>query len=164
MSFTLVRSHTFWKEIPVNYGKLNLSVSEIKGIHRDVCGAISTWHSLAHWGNRQETHGVAAWWKVGDWSIFTGLVEWILYWPASNWRFFGGKKHTACCLLKTKYLAVWWKEVLKLNIVIWRENLCASENANCHQPPFFRRQPVESSSPKKNRQMQVSIKSTRPIQ
>ena len=28
--------------------------------NRDVCGTISTWHSLAHRGNRQETYGVAA--------------------------------------------------------------------------------------------------------
>ena len=143
----LVQSHTFWKELR-NSSKLCKAkfINFRNKKNRDVCGTISTWHSLAHWGNWQKTHGVAAWWKVGDCSILTGLIEWILstytdLLPFDD--FVLEKKNSACCLLKTKYLLSWWKEVLKLNIVIWRENLCASENANCHQPLYFRRQPVE---------------------
>ena len=74
------------------------------------------------------------------------------------------KKNPACCLLKAKYLLSWWKEVLKLNIVIWRENLCASENANCHQPLFLEGSQLNFSSPKKSSNaVQYKIHSINPV-
>ena len=45
--------------------------------------------------------------------------------------FFLEKRNSAGCLLKTNWL------MKKLNLVIWQENLCISENANFHQPLFL---------------------------
>ena len=59
------------------------------------------------------------------------VISYLLFWSAIIWRFFLEKKNSAGCLLKTKWL------MKNLNIVIWRENLCASENAKFHQPLCF---------------------------
>ena len=102
VSFTLVQSHTFWKEIPRSKLCKARFISFRNKKNRDVCGTISTWYSLAHWGNRQETHGVAAWWKVRDCSTLTGLVERILnILTCFHFTIFLEKKSSACCLLKT---------------------------------------------------------------
>ena len=55
----------------------------------------------------------------------------MLFWSAFIWRIFLEKKNSTCCFLKVKWLMKRsCSKVLKLNIVIWRENLCAYENAN----------------------------------
>ena len=86
----------FWKEIPGSKLWKAKFISFRNKKNRDVCGTISTWHSLAHRGNRQETYGVAAWWKVGDFSTLTGLVEWILH--CFHLTILLEKKNSACCL------------------------------------------------------------------
>ena len=98
LSFTLGQSHTLWKELEIPRSKLCKAkfISFRNKKNRDVCGTISTWDSLAHWGNRQETHGVAAWRKVGDFSTLTGLVEWILH--CFHLTILLEKKNSACCL------------------------------------------------------------------
>ena len=53
--------------------------------------------------------------------IFTRSA-YLLFWPTFNRQVFLEKKNSAGCLLKTKWL------MQKLNIAIWRENLCSSEN------------------------------------
>ena len=89
VSFTLVQSHTFLKRNSSKLCKAKF-ISFRNKKNRDVCGTISTWHSLAHWGNRQETYGVAAWWKVGDCSTLTGLLSGSYI--AFIWRFFWRRK------------------------------------------------------------------------
>ena len=63
-----------------------------------------------------------------------------LFWPAFIWLFFLIRKKQPS---KTKWL------MKKLNIVIWRENLCASQNANFHQRLVLEGTQLNFSSPKK---------------
>ena len=76
-------------------------------------------------------------WFTGDCNNVTRLVKWI--WTSYIWQlFFWQKRNSAGCLLPSQISwfvtrEILWKsslqkEVLKLHIVISRENLCSSEN------------------------------------
>ena len=54
------------------------------------------------------------------------VISYLGFWPAFIWRVLWIRKiqHTKWLMKRS------WSKVLKLNIVIWRENLCASENVN----------------------------------
>ena len=75
----------------------------------------------------------------------TGLVKWILYWPAFIWRFFWRKKSADCLLKKSS----WWKKIICVQYY-----LCASENAYF----VFRRHPAILI-----KWIQVSIRYTQPM-